>query len=63
MSHLQKAVETATKVADMASDALAGLELATRAWPAEFRVIIWEAVAAIATSRADEAKRRKNVPQ
>jgi hypothetical protein len=32
------------------------MELTISAWPNEFRAIVWEAVAKIATARADEAR-------
>jgi hypothetical protein len=56
--HTQRAVSLADKVVAMAEHALAGLELSTKQWPAEFRVIIWEVVADIAARRADAARPR-----
>lgn len=58
-SHMEKSVALADKITTRAEEALADLdrEMALRRWPADFRAIMWEAVAAVATSRADDAKR------
>lgn len=55
---VQKAIEVANKIAAKAEGALHGLdrEMIVMKWPAEFRVILWEAVAAIAMQRADSAR-------
>lgn len=58
-SHAEKADALAAKITKKAEDALAGLdqEMAIMQWAPEFRTIMWEAVAAIATQRAVAAKR------
>lgn len=48
--------EVADRIIALAADGLRGLEMTISAWPNEFRAIIWEAVAKIATDRADEAR-------
>lgn len=50
---LLKTLAAADKILAIAEDALAGLELSTKRWPPEFRAIVWEAVASIATKRAE----------
>lgn len=58
-THAQKADDLAAKITEKADDALSrlSLEMVMMNWPAEFRAIMWGAVAAIATSRANEAQR------
>lgn len=58
-SHLDRANAVAEKVTKKAEDTLDGLEreMIIMKWPAEFRAIMWGAVAAIASQRADEARR------
>jgi hypothetical protein len=51
-----KVIDVASKIAVMAEGSLAGLERVMVDWPAEFRVILWEAVAHTATLRADAAR-------
>lgn len=55
-SHIQKAVDVADKVVARADDALSSLDREMAPWPAEFRAIMWDAIAAIATSRANDAR-------
>lgn len=55
--HALKTMATADKILSLVEDSLAGLEFTTRKWPADFRVIIWESVASVATKRAEAAKR------
>jgi hypothetical protein len=57
-THEEKAEAQADKIARKADDALAGLqiEMAMAKWPAEFRKIMWEAVAETATQRAREVQ-------
>lgn len=57
-AHLEKAQAVADKVTKKAMDALDGLEreMIIMKWPAEFRAIMWGAVATIASTRADEAR-------
>lgn len=57
-AHMQKAIGIADKVVTMAEDALRGLDISIAHWPAEFRAIIWDAVADIASRRAEAAKAR-----
>ncbi|MCW2228059.1 hypothetical protein [Bradyrhizobium elkanii] len=57
-SHLEKAISAADKITtSMAENALAGLDLSISAWPGYFRAIVWDAVAAIATRRAEAARK------
>jgi len=58
-SHLEKSIALADKITAKAENAVADLdrEMALMKWPGEFRAIMWEAVAAIAASRAAAAKR------
>lgn len=53
-----KVIDIAEKITAKASGALHPLEreMIVMKWPAEFRVILWEAVAAIATQRADSSR-------
>jgi hypothetical protein len=51
-AHLKKVLDTADKITAMAEDAVRGLDLVISAWPGEFRAIIWDAVADIASRRA-----------
>lgn len=57
-THLEKSIALATKISTKAEGALDALEREMRImkWPAEFRVIMWEAVAAVATIRAQQLK-------
>lgn len=61
--HIQRAVVVADKVVAKAEDALDGLDREMKPWPAEFRAIMWDAVAAIASSRANEARRSNSPPR
>jgi hypothetical protein len=53
--------ELAERIARKAADALdpLRLEMAIKKWPAEFRVIMWEAVASVAMQQAAESKQEK----
>jgi hypothetical protein len=51
-----KSISVAEKVVSFAMDGTRSLDRAMVAWPAEFRALIWDAVAAIATARAAEAR-------
>lgn len=55
-SDAAKVIDMASKITAMAEGSLAGLERVMAGWPAEFRVILWEAVAHTATLRADAAR-------
>lgn len=50
----QKVIDIANKITTKAEGALHGLdrEMIIMKWPAEFRAILWAAVAALATERA-----------
>ena len=50
--HMQKAVSIADQVVSLAEDGLRGIDRTIAPWPAEFRAIIWDAVADIASRRA-----------
>jgi len=54
--HALKAIALADKVVSFAEDGTRGIDRAIAAWPAEFRALIWDAVAAIATTRAADAR-------
>lgn len=54
--HAVKAMALADKIVSFAEDGTRGLDRAIAAWPAEFRAVIWDAVAAIATARAKAAR-------
>lgn len=56
MGDALKAISVADKVVSMAQDGLRGVDRMIEAWPAEFRAIIWEAVADIASRRAAAAR-------
>ncbi len=57
MSHAEKAEALAGKITDKAADALSALdrEMAIMKWPAEFRAIMWDAVAELAYRYAAES--------
>ena len=55
-NHAQRAISLADKVVSFAEDGTRGIDRAIAAWPAEFRALIWDAVAAIATQRAASAR-------
>lgn len=54
--HAQRAVAVADQVVSLAEDGLRTVDRTIAAWPAEFRAIIWDAVAQIAYQRAAEAR-------
>lgn len=54
--HALKAISIADKVVSLAEDGLRGIDRTIATWPAEFRAIIWEAVADIASRRAAGAR-------
>jgi len=56
--HAHKAIAVAGKIVVKAEGALAGLEreMVVMNWPGEFRAILWETIADIATRRALAAK-------
>ncbi len=58
-SHTEKAIALAEKITAKAEDSVARLEreMIIMKWPAEFRVIMWEAVVEVAAQRAESAKR------
>ena len=56
MADMKMAVSVADKVVSLAQDGLRGIERTVAAWPAEFRAIIWDAVADIASRRAAAAR-------
>ncbi len=56
-SHIEKSIALAGKITAKAEDAVSRLDREIVSWPAEFQVIMWEAVAAVASSRAAAAKR------
>lgn len=58
VEHIAKSIGLAEKLTAKAEDALSGLEyeMIVRKWPADLRAILWDAVAMIATQRANDAK-------
>lgn len=55
-SHVEKAITVADRVVTLVQDGLGPIDRTIASWPAEFRVIIWEAVADTASRRAEAAK-------
>lgn len=51
-----KAISVADRIISLAEDGLRGVDRAVAAWPADFRAIIWDAVADIASRRAAAAR-------
>jgi len=51
-----KAIGVAEKIEAMLTDTLRPLKATIKGWPADFRVIIWEALADIASRHAQEAR-------
>ncbi len=64
-SHTDKAQALADKITAKAADALSGLdrEMTIMKWPAEYRRIMWEAVAHEAANRACEAREQAGEKQ
>jgi hypothetical protein len=56
--HAKKAASIADQVVSLAEDGLRSIDRTIAAWPAEFRAIIWDAVADIASRRAADARAR-----
>ncbi len=56
-THLEKAINISDKVMTMAEGALHSLDVVISSWPGDFRAIMWETVADIATRRAADAKK------
>lgn len=58
MADQMKAEALAEKITRKASDTISALEreMIVMKWPAEFRAIMWDAVAHTASIRADEAR-------
>jgi len=49
-------ISVAVRIVSLVQDGLRPLDRTIAAWPAEFRALIWDAVAAIATARAAESR-------
>lgn len=56
MANMKTAVEVADRVVSLAEDGLRSIDRTILSWPAEFRAIIWDAVADIASRRAAAAR-------
>lgn len=58
-SHMEASIALADKLTTKAEGALSGIEreMIIMKWPAEYQAIMWETVAAVASSRAKAAKR------
>lgn len=57
-THAQRSSALASKIVDFAENALSGLEREMVKWPADFSAIMWEAVADIASRRAEACRQR-----
>jgi hypothetical protein len=55
-SHIEKSIDLAEKITSRAETAVHGLDRDIAGWPAEFQIIMWEAVAAVANSRASQLR-------
>lgn len=55
-THAERSIDLAGKITGMAEDHLRSLDMTISHWPAEFRAIIWDAVALTAQSRAKDAR-------
>ena len=55
-NHAQKAIALANQVVSFAEDGTRAIDRSIASWPAEFRAVIWDAVAAIAVQRAKNAR-------
>lgn len=60
--HAAKALSVADKVVDLVEDGLRGIGLTIGKWPPEFRAIVWDAVADIASRRAEAARAAVGAP-
>ncbi len=58
-AHIQRSIAVADRVVSLVQDGLGPIDRTIASWPAEFRVIIWEAVADTASRRAEAAKSHK----
>lgn len=56
MANTDKALDVAEKIEALLTDTLRPLKATIKGWPPEFRVIIWEALAVIASRHAQEAR-------
>jgi hypothetical protein len=55
--HIRRSIDLAEKLTTMAEGAVSSLDRTIAAWPAEFRAIMWEAVAEVAKHRAADARK------
>lgn len=55
-SQIEKSIDLAEKITSRAELAVRGLEYEIRTWPAEFQIIMWEAVVAVANGRASQLR-------
>jgi len=55
-NHAVKSIALADKIVSFAEDGTRSIDRAVAAWPAEFKAIIWDAVAEIAKQRAAVAR-------
>lgn len=60
--HALKAISVADKVVSLAQDGLRSIDRTIAHWPAEFRAIMWDAVADIASRYAADARRAVGTP-
>jgi hypothetical protein len=53
---MQRSADLAEKITAFAEDGVRNLDVVIKGWPAEFRAIMWDAVAEIAKHRAADAR-------
>lgn len=58
-SQIEKSIDLAEKITARAELAVRALDHEIIGWPAEFQAIMWEAVAAVANSRASQLRQGK----
>lgn len=63
-SDITQAVALATKISIKAEETLAGVdrEMLIMKWPNEFRAVMWEAIADMASIRAKDARSQTKTP-
>jgi hypothetical protein len=56
-AHVNKTIPVADKIIVMVNSALSALDHEIASWPADFRAIMWDTVADVASRRAEAARR------
>ena len=54
--HMKRSVDLAGKITTFVEQAVGPLERTIDTWPADFRAVMWDAVAIVAKDRADKAR-------